>query len=407
MITFPGLPHGLIPLTRPGSRLLGDGKRWVVADPTGEPAVSLDQTGAALWQMLDGRVSVGGMVSELVARYGEAEAIGRDVCHLLQSLYQSELVSFTVADAGFEPRTYHVNRSVILAEELKSRGWRPAVSDRVAELSMWWPLGNGPRAGFRQLFEPWQTAGIDSKDGLFQALRRHGLEALAPPTWDDPEAFIDDVGASCNDTFYVKKAVSGRQTGLLRVAGAVAALAAWEEFAPGRCIVQREVPEPMLIDGHKFNVRSFVLVLADGRSFVHRRSNVDLMPSPHHMDRADPGRHFALSGGVWQRSDRIDGYPAIFEAIRASLGRCSRLFAELATAPVDRSRYSVLGSDYLIDRHGAAHLLEFNHTPHLAPGEYPQVNLWSKGRMLSDVMRLTLGAHGDGGGTEFVALSDG
>lgn len=390
MVLFP-TPDNVIPRVSPDHRLVWEETEAQLLDTDDGRILRLNPTGALLWELFDGSSTFGDVAGALASRYHAEDALRHDIQTLLCHLYALDLVTFTVDPAGFEARTFHINRSQVLLDLLRDAGWRAAAADQPAELSMWWPIRSGPRTGHRQLFEPWQTRELDSKNGLYRLLRQHHLSHFAPDTWDSLKSFLGEAAPRRDDVFYVKKAISGQQQGIQRCIGPDAVANAVSRFRPHACVIQREVPDPMLIEGRKYNVRSFLLVTADGRGYLHRRASVDLLPAAYDSASDDPTGHFSLRGSTWRISDRVSIYPDLFQAIHHIMERCTPLFARLGDYGDDGSRYALFGLDFLFDRKGRAHLLEFNHTPHLGYSTFTEDTAWLKTALLTDMTSLLLG----------------
>ena len=118
--------------------------------------------------------------------------------------------------------------------------------------------------------------------GLLEGLERDGACALMPESWqlDQP----DDVALLAEqprDTVYIAKHPILEQRKGLRLCGGMAAL--HDAAADGLTLAQRLLPDLLLVDGHRFHLRLYVVVIyRDGTPTVwrHQRGRCIWAPAP-------------------------------------------------------------------------------------------------------------------------------
>lgn len=284
-------------------------------------------------------------------------------------------------------RTYHVNRSKLLAAALDARGWVPAADEAEADLTLWDPYKVGPRSGRLQVLERGDANRIDSKRALFKALRDAGCAALMPDTWLDLEAW--EKAAPSGGPWYVKASHLSGGRGIECVPDRDGIAAAIEAI-PGKCVIQRGVEDPMLIDDRKFTVRTYVMWRGDGMHLIYGESLLILQPMPWDPADLDPEVQFLHRAPRYRTSDDWTGWSALWPRIVEASRRTLSALAPRIEGSGDGSRYQLLGFDYLPDRPGKPWLIEINAWPNFGWRER-ETQRAVKHRLMTDVARLAEG----------------
>lgn len=284
-------------------------------------------------------------------------------------------------------RTFHVNRSKLLVAALEARGWVAAEADAEADLAMWDPYRTAPRRGRLQTLERRDANRIDGKRPLFTALRAAGEAGLMPDTWLDLERWRRD--APSGGPWYVKASHLSGGRGIECVPDADGIAAALDAIR-GACVIQRGVADPMLIDGRKATVRTYVLWRGDGRHLVFGESLFILQPKPWDPADLDPEVQFLHRKPGYRSSDDHPGYPALHRRIADASRRTLAALAPRLDARGDGGRFQLLGFDYLPDAAGTPWLIEINAWPNFGWRERATQRA-VKHRLMTDFARLAEG----------------
>ena len=208
------------------------------------------------------------------------------------------------------------------------------------------------------------TAKVDNKESFTNAIVRHGVEHLIPPTFLDGDAARS--AARPGQVWIAKPASSSAGRGIKVLSSESLA----EEDLPDRCVIQQVVEDPFLIDGRRITIRAFVLCWAR-RLFVF-----------------DEGRT-RLCSAVWEPGstdwDQIVGHRehAIPEYLRVASQVHPGNFSEQASLLVEDLKpvfepivsatslveYHIGAVDYTLTDDGRAFVFEFNAVPNFLQGE--------------------------------------
>lgn len=241
---------------------------------------------------------------------------------------------------------------------------------------------------------------------------------VAPGTWCLPaelERFTAFEARGNADAFFIFKPDAGCQgSGIALIqASEVERRAAELRQAGARAVVQAYVPRPLLLDGFKFDLRLYALLLCaqpfeaylcthglarfatepyeePSAANAHRllmhltNSSLNTAAEGKSNKRSWAAVHAALaaSGGL---ADGAGAWPSVVAVVTCALRAICPLAAELhaevfpetASAPAPparpapagswaRTSFQVIGVDVLLSERGTAHLLELNHSPSMA-----------------------------------------
>lgn len=284
-------------------------------------------------------------------------------------------------------RTYHVNRSKLLAAALDARGWVAAEPDAEADLTLWDPYKAGPRRGRLQVLERGDANRIDNKRSLYKAVRAAGSAELMPDTWLSLRGWR--AAAPTGGPWYVKAGHLSGGRGIECVADGDGIAAALDAI-PGQCVIQRGVEDPMLIDARKFTVRTYVFWRGDGMHLIYGESLLILQPMPWDPADLDPEVQFLHRTPGYRSSDDWPGWAALWPRIVDASRRTLAALAPHLAAVGDPTRYQLLGFDYLPDAAGKPWLIEINAWPNFGWRER-ETQRAVKHRLMTDVARLVEG----------------
>eukprot|EP00929_Paragymnodinium_shiwhaense_P048164 TRINITY_DN24391_c0_g1_i1.p1 TRINITY_DN24391_c0_g1~~TRINITY_DN24391_c0_g1_i1.p1 ORF type:complete len:742 (-),score=181.39 TRINITY_DN24391_c0_g1_i1:178-2403(-) len=196
------------------------------------------------------------------------------------------------------------------------------------------------------------------------------------------------------------------------------------EYARIACVAQRYVAQPMLLDGHKFDIRFHVLVTGCDplRVFIHRSAVVRLAAEPYcepkgnnlkekamHITNAQANCH----NENYKPDDAVSGHRRSWETVVYHLAFAGldmlRVESEIDDLVVktliaaqpnlalayslanpgdveNTSYFEILGFDVMLDERGKPWLLEVNHMPSFRSGT--EVDAEAKRSALEDAIKL-------------------
>ncbi len=244
--------------------------------------------------------------------------------------------------------------------------------------------------------------------GLLEGLGRDRACALMPESWqlDQPDdvALLDE---QPRDTVYIAKHPVLEQRKGLRLCGDVAALHAAAE--DGHTLAQRLLPDLLLVDGHRFHLRLYVVVLyRDGvpTMWRHQRGRCIWAPAP--MGRSLLEHDAVITRGAALLPGRpidLAGLLAMLHSIDTDdlMDRVDAMLSAAASViiPSVLSRWSffsnpafhLLGADVVVDAGGGVRLIELNSGPDLRPRSPADRVL--KRSVVRDLLRLIALTPGD------------
>lgn len=237
--------------------------------------------------------------------------------------------------------------------------------------------------------------------GLLESLGRDGACALMPESWllDRPEdvALLEEQPP---DVIYIAKdPVLERRKGLRLCEGLPALEAA---AADGLTLAQRLLPDLLLVDGHRFHLRLYVVVIyRDGIPTVWRHQRGRCIWSPAAMGDSLmefdavitrgaallPGRPIDLAGllAMLDGTDTDD----LMDRIDVMLSETASIIVPSVLRRWSFSSnpaFHLLGADVVIDDSGGVRLIELNSGPDLRPRSPSDRDL--KRSMVRDLLRL-------------------
>jgi len=283
-------------------------------------------------------------------------------------------------------RTYHINRSKLLAGVLDAHGWRAAEPETEADLALWDPYKTAPRAARMRTLGRKDIPRLDDKRRLYRALRDAGSDPLTPDTWLSHDTWRRD--GAVGDLWFVKASHLSGGRGIACVADEAGITAALQEIGVP-CVIQRGVSDPWLVDGHKFTIRAYVLWLADAAPMLYGESLLILQPRPWDAEDLDPEVQFRHRTVTYLSSDDWSPYPAIHAEMMAATAATLSAVEPHLEARGEVGRYQLYGFDFLPDVHGKPWLIEVNAWPNLGWRER-ETQRALKARLMTDF------AHGAG-----------
>jgi len=237
--------------------------------------------------------------------------------------------------------------------------------------------------------------------GLVSALGRNRAGQLMPQTWllNHPPDRSAIEKQHQHDFYIAKEPILDQRRGLKLCADLPAVFTAAEE---GLTVIQRLLPDLLLVGGHRFHLRLYVLLMRQDRQFsvwCHRLGRCIWAPEPmgETLLEADavitrgsallPGRPITMRGllallnGIDPDSIRGQIDALLRQVIDAIAPRMHRSWS-LAANP----SFHLLGADVVIDVRGGVKLIELNSGPDLRPRNAEDGQL--KSAMVTDIFRL-------------------
>lgn len=128
-------------------------------------------------------------------------------------------------------------------------------------------------------------------------------------------------------------------------------------------IIQRGVPDLMLYDNHKFDIRIHILVTTKGDVYVYK--NACMRISYKTFDpTCDCKRHQLTNGSLGadvQYTDKWSKWETVYPSIQRSIIEIINAMKRY----MEDDKYLLIGADFIIDNNNKAWVLEFNTYPNL------------------------------------------
>ncbi|CEO94693.1 hypothetical protein PBRA_000478 [Plasmodiophora brassicae] len=171
----------------------------------------------------------------------------------------------------------------ILGQVLDGRGWRSVSGDDDGSWTLNWQHNRFPKSSYmscaphQRLNHCQKSSGITKKDALARQLRRMRntfgkVYDFSPETWILPRE-RDQLSArfSSNEIWIVKPCASSKGRDIFLATSAQ--LTESNDLSQMACIVQRYIPNPMLVFGYKCDLRLYVLVKSFQplKAYLYRR----------------------------------------------------------------------------------------------------------------------------------------
>ena len=305
-----------------------------------------------------------------------------------------------------------INRSKLLEEVLEGHGWescRDCCTDEY-DFVMWDKcskpnIAGPPEARLLTLLGP-EAAHIDNKRHLYNACR-HRMSDLLPETYLDrgevPPSDAADGDASLCPLWFLKKAFTagGKDVHCGPLSDMVAL---WEAQPKERDWVLQRGVRSCLLEGRKWTLRVYVLLLPDltvwvheeGLAIVHKQTyteNVGSVDRDVHIDHKGCTRH------------AFTDLPFHAEVLPNVVTACARLFKSYAgkmNSAQDPTRYHLFGLDFIIGGAMEPYLIEVNQFPNMSINS-GVVGRFVKRTLFEDLYRLliapaVLGSEPEAGG---------
>ena len=264
---------------------------------------------------------------------------------------------------------FHINRSNILARYLIQQGWRGAAADETADFAMWFPYEGDERRATISLFDRKFVSQMDDKLTMYQMLQGCGYKDLMPPTFVTLPDYLRHLKQTAAPvSCYLKFSHSTAGDGVYYFNRLRALLAFLDEhkYDPGAAIIQQDVPDGMLLDGRKFKIRAYVLILKGWHGFVYREALTVRNERALDPTSDDAAMHISSDSGDQTGLIRdLPGAERIMEELRQSLASILACFRGPYLSQAIEGDYQLFGFDYICDLSDDPYLIEINGFPNL------------------------------------------
>lgn len=184
------------------------------------------------------------------------------------------------------------------------------------------------------------------------------------------------------------------------------ASAAWRLGYP--YVIQREVEDPLLLNGHKFTIRSFVVMFGDGRAYVHREALLVLQSAPYRKGSTAPSVQFLHRKASYRSSRDLRGFSNLQAHIRHVVAQTVRAVVHHINPAGEPGRYQFCGFDFVPTQAGRSVFIEANAWPNL--GSTDPLQRAIKQRVLDDLATILADPEDPGavekGGFEVVPIRE-
>ena len=281
--------------------------------------------------------------------------------------------------------SFLVNRSAIMRELLLAEGWREGRVDSPVDLAMWDRRAGQACTAQIQTFPRSATNALDNKRDLYVELARHGQASLMPATFPDV-ARIESSDLEASRLYFLKEIYSTAGKGIRCLRGDALLAEVASLRAPTRHIVQRNVADPVLLDGRKTTLRVFVVLLHDLSAYIYGEALGIIHSQDYDPADTDADVHVLHHAAKYFSYADSDFFAQTFPAIRESAYRTLRCYFGGLTGPWRKGTYQIFGFDYVIDTDLRPFLIEVNAYPNL--WGVAQIEIDIKRQMLRDFLGL-------------------
>jgi Tubulin-tyrosine ligase family len=257
-----------------------------------------------------------------------------------------------------------MNRGRILETILVRRDWTRQRSEDIADFALWDTYRTSPRPGRLQLFDRSATRAVGSKRSLYRHLRRGACLDLVPRTWLSLAEVRRDAPGAGTGLWFLKHSTRTFGGGM-QCFRDVDALARFTEDVDMRYhLVQQGVASPCLLEGHKFNLRVYVVIVEGPDAFLFDDGVLSKRALPYEPLASDRNVHICASRRYCDkvRFSEWHGYATVRPRIARSLTRVLACFSDAFKAS---GRFQILGADFVVDESLWPWLLEVNTYPNL------------------------------------------
>ena len=276
--------------------------------------------------------------------------------------------------------TFRINRSDFLKEILKSRGWTECSKYSYSNFSMWFSdsttTEDHKEPSFISLYDRKYTEPMNNKREYYLHISKLENNDFTPLTFTTYESALEyvnkDSSLQVNKIWYLKYAL-GTEGNFMWC------YLSFDELIPyatksgvmDTYIIQKEIPNPLLILNRKFDFRVFCLVI-NHRLYVYTKVLTKLHPDPYDKLSRDRGVHYESSNAdkmiTFDAVEELENFDSTFVKIKDIMKKViNHFFKEIPSSSNSESmvRWGIYGIDFIVDTDEKPWLLEINTYPSL------------------------------------------
>jgi len=281
------------------------------------------------------------------------------------------------------PKKYLINRSHILKNILNKNGWVEGKINEEVDFSYWDVYdakGVTVKSNVRTIARN-ITSVMDNKKSMYETLKKNNLTDFLPKTYTDMRNI--DKNIFTNDKIYFLKEAGGSG------GKAVTAINSYEQMTgiiskkPAQYILQEEVPNMYLDNGHKTTMRIFVLITDNKNIYTYKEGRVFIYKDKYTKNNLENDIHNCVYNSSYHNLSSKDYYEKVFNQIEEINYLTTNLFIK---DKIISNGYQILGYDYIIDNNYKVYLIEINAYPNLQP--YTEIHRILNTRMITDFVNL-------------------
>lgn len=259
---------------------------------------------------------------------------------------------------------FKINRSSLLKQILINKGWKEADENSIAEFSYWDTYKNNINKTKIMVMPRKITNKLDNKKTMYTLLTAHNLTKFLPPTYIDLKNIDSNIFNKNKVLFLKAVGVSGKR--------GIHPVKSFDQMNTiigekySNYILQEQIPNILLQDGHTTTLRAYVLFTSNKEIFVHK--NI--------VEIRDNNKYYSLKD--------TQHYHLFFGKIKDICFLSIRPF--IRETEIDSNNYIIFGFDFMLNKDYDPFLTEIVQYPNLSGGEKTQQTVITT--MLSDFYDL-------------------
>ena len=265
---------------------------------------------------------------------------------------------------NLKQKTFLINRSRILKNILLENGWREGNKNELVDFSYWDTFySRGVRVNSNISLIPKNiTNVIDNKLTMYTTLLKNNLTDFLPKTYTklkdiDPNIFNED------KIFFLKKHNGSGGKDVY----AINSLKRMNEIVKkqhSNYILQEEVPDMLLHNGHKTSLRIFVLITGN-KNYIYKEGRTYVYSSKYCKNNMSNNVHNDVYNSNFFNFTDQHYYDKAFPKIKDICFKVQQYFFKKNN--INDKEYIILGYDFILNNNYKPYLIEVNSYPNLAP----------------------------------------
>ena len=261
-------------------------------------------------------------------------------------------------------KKYSINRSNILKNILKNKGWIEGNKDEYVDFSYWDIVdAKGVKVSSNVATFPRHiTNKIDNKKTMYLELKNNNLTSFLPKTYIDLKNIDQDI-FNHNKIFFLKKHNGSGGKDVFPI-NSLEGMNKIINTNYSNFILQEEVPNTLLYEGYKTSLRIYVLI-AKSSNYIYAEGRKYIYPKKYDRTEISNEIHNSVySSKFLNFTDQIY-YEDAFKKIKDICDVTANCFFNKKN--INSNNYIILGYDFILNDKYDPYLIEVNSYPNLHP----------------------------------------